>query len=540
MVIIGASRDNEPGDEPVTAPLPVSYKRDPAPRNGAGPNGASHYGDGPNGARPNGSGPDSSGHGTQAGAPPRSRHRAVTAAALPAAVGPPAGPGGDAGQPPPRKPWARLLARLPHRAGSRLGWGLADQAVSSLTNFAVSIYIARELGATQFGAFSLAYVTYSFVLNASRGLATDPLLVRFSGQDLPAWRRAVAACTGTAANVGLVAGLFALAAAAVLHGTARSAFFALALTLPGLMLQDSWRYAFFALGRGSQAFFNDLVWGLVLVPGLVVLRVIHHADVFWFILVWGAAANVAAAVGPLQARVLPRLVGTRQWVAKHRDLGLRYLAENSAIAGASQLRLYGVGLILSLAAVGHVQAASLLMGPFLVVFMGIAIVIVPEAARVLRESPQFLQRFCVLVSIGLSAAAIIWGIALLILLPTGLGRIGIGPIWHPAYMLIIPVTAQVIGSTMSCGATAGLHALGAARRSLRAQIFAAIAFLVGGLVGAYLDGAQGTVRGAALATLVAALVWWWQLRVALRESDQVPTAHRRAAARHRRSTRPAA
>ena len=42
----------------------------------------------------------------------------------------------------------------------RLGWGVADQAVSSVTNFAVSIYVVRELGAVQFGAFSLAYVTY--------------------------------------------------------------------------------------------------------------------------------------------------------------------------------------------------------------------------------------------------------------------------------------------------------------------------------------------------------------------------------------------
>ena len=78
------------------------------------------------------------------------------------------------------------------------------------------------LGAVQFGAFSLAYVTYAFALNASRGLATDPLMVRFSGTDLPTWRRAVASCTGTATIVGLVAGACALAAAAVLGGTARS------------------------------------------------------------------------------------------------------------------------------------------------------------------------------------------------------------------------------------------------------------------------------------------------------------------------------
>ena len=144
-----------------------------------------------------------------------------------------------------------ILQRLQSRAARRVGWGVADQGVSSLTNFAVSIYVARTLGAAQFGAFSLAYVTYGFALNASRGLSTDPLMVRFSGTDLPTWRRAVATCTGTAAIVGLIAGLFVLGAAALISGTAGAAFLALGLTLPGLMLQDSWRYSFFALGRGK-------------------------------------------------------------------------------------------------------------------------------------------------------------------------------------------------------------------------------------------------------------------------------------------------
>ena len=147
------------------------------------------------------------------------------------------------------------------QAGSRLSWGVADQGMSSLTNFAVSIYIARTLGAVQFGAFSLAYVTYGFALQASRGLTTDPLLVRFSGTDLPTWRRAVATCTGAAALTGLATGACVLVAAALLGGPARLAFFALGLTLPGLLLQDSWRFAFFALGRGSQAFLNDTIWG---------------------------------------------------------------------------------------------------------------------------------------------------------------------------------------------------------------------------------------------------------------------------------------
>ncbi|MBO0825158.1 MAG: hypothetical protein J2P27_15105, partial [Actinobacteria bacterium] len=88
------------------------------------------------------------------------------------------------------------IQRLVTQAFRRLGWGVADQAVSSLTNFAVSVYVVHSLGATQFGAFSLAYVTYGFVLNASRGLSTDPLMVRFSGASVRAWRRGVADCTG--------------------------------------------------------------------------------------------------------------------------------------------------------------------------------------------------------------------------------------------------------------------------------------------------------------------------------------------------------
>ena len=129
--------------------------------------------------------------------------------------------------------------RLTRKAGRRLSWGIADQAVSSLTNFAVNIVIARELGAVQYGAFALAYVTYGFALQASRGLATDPLLVRFSGTDVPTWRRAVASCTGTATVTGLATGICVLAAAAVLGGPTRLAFLALGLTLPALLLQDS-------------------------------------------------------------------------------------------------------------------------------------------------------------------------------------------------------------------------------------------------------------------------------------------------------------
>jgi O-antigen/teichoic acid export membrane protein len=414
----------------------------------------------------------------------------------------------------------------PRQVAGRLSWGLADQAVSSLTNAAVSIYAARTLTAAHFGAFSLAYVTYSFALNASRGLATDPLMVRFSGTDVATWRRAVARCTGTATVVGLAGGAVVLGVAALFSGTARYAFFALGLTLPGLMLQDSWRYSFFALGRGRGAFFNDLIWALVMVPGLLFLRATHHQQVFWFVFAWGASATVAALVGPLQARVIPRLTATWSWIRSHRDLGLRYLAENTANSAASQLRLYGVGIILGLAAVGYVQASLTLMGPFMVIFMGFSLVTVPEAARILRRSPQHLRLFCLLVGGGLAVAALAWGAALLVALPRGLGQWLLGPIWRPAYPLVLPVAIGLAGACAIAGASAGLRGLGASRRSLRSQVTASVMYVVLGLAGAAAGGVVGTTEATALAIWLGALVWWWQLHRAMRESGLLPAGGR--------------
>jgi O-antigen/teichoic acid export membrane protein len=411
--------------------------------------------------------------------------------------------------------------RLAMRASRRLGWGVADQAVSSVTNFAVNIYIARDLGAVQYGAFALAYVTYGFALNASRGLATDPLLVRFSGANLAVWRRAVLNCTGTAVLVGLVMGSCVLVAASLLGSAVAPAFFALGLTLPGLLLQDSWRFAFFALGRGSGAFLNDVIWAVTLLPALVILRRTGHADVFWFVLAWGAAASVAAAIGPLQAGLMPRLSGAPGWLSRQRDLGPRYTAEGTANSGAAQLRSYSLGIILGLAALGYVQAASTLMGPIQILIYGMGLVALPEAARLLRHSPRHMPLFCGLISAGLALVGLVWGLALLIALPRGLGHWLLGSLWRPAYPLVLPTTLYFMGMCISVGGGIWLHALAAARRSLRAAVVNSAALLVFSLLGAFVGGTVGSVRGAALGTWAGAFFCWWQLRAALHESTGV-------------------
>jgi O-antigen/teichoic acid export membrane protein len=432
---------------------------------------------------------------------------------------------------------AALLRALRGPRVRRLGWGVADQGVSSLTNFIVTLYVARSLGAAQFGAFSLAFVTYAFALNASRGVATDPLMVRVSGTDIGTWRRAVAACSGTATVIGIIIGAGVLAVTPLLSGTTRAAFLGLGITLPGLLLQDSWRFSFFALGRGSQAFLNDMIWGVALIAALLLLRSTGHADVFWYVLAWGLTATLAALVGPVQARVIPRLSRTREWVSQHRDLGPRYFVEGTSQSVAAQLRTYGVSLLIGLSGLGYVQAASTLMGPFLIILFGTSLITVPEAARMLQRSERHLRLFSIAVSAGLSVMALAWGVVLLVGLPRGLGSLLLKSVWRPTYPLVLPQIVFIVGGCASGGVISALHALGAARRSVRAMVIVSVLTLVFALAGAAVDGASGTVWAAAAAAWISTIIWWRELAAGLREySIHGPAAAsqaRRKAGRHR-------
>jgi hypothetical protein len=241
-----------------------------------------------------------------------------------------------------------------------------------------------------------------------------------------------------------------------------------------------------------------------------------HGEVWGFVLAWGGASLLAAGCGWLQSRLVPHVSGVHDWLRRHRDLGSRYMVENVSNSGASQLRMYGLGAIAGLAAVGTVRGAELLLGPFLALLMGLNLVAVPEAARVLRRAPEKLARFCLILGGGQAVAAAAWGTVLFVL-PDSVGRLVLDDVWAPAAELIVPVTLSVTAAGVITGAAAGLRALGAARRSLRSQLWQSAGYLGFGIVGATLGGAVGMSWGSTIAMWLGAGLWWLQLRAALRE-----------------------
>jgi hypothetical protein len=413
--------------------------------------------------------------------------------------------------------WSVAARSLTAGVIGRFGWGFADQLLASATNFLLGVFVARTVDARDLGAFSVAYATFTFSMGALRAIAGELLAVRHSAVTADQWRAGVKGSAGTALMVGGVIGVGCLVAAARIGGSLGTVLSIVGVSLPFLLVQDVWRFAFFARGSGGAAFLNDLVWAVAMFGAFSLLRQSALSSVAWFTAAWAGAGVLAAIVGVFQLKVLP---GTPRavirWLSGHRDLAPRFFAEFVVGTGVSHLTLFAIGGIAGLGAVGRLRAGEIALGPLNVLFAGVGLVATPEGVRLLHESSRRLTDGCRALSVALSAGVLAWGAAIL-LLPASVGTFVLGENWDAARSLLVPLLIGLTGWASSFGALTGLRALAAARRSLRARCIDGGLTVFFGVTGAYIDGANGVAWGTAAIGFLRSLNAWWQFSRALRE-----------------------
>jgi O-antigen/teichoic acid export membrane protein len=395
--------------------------------------------------------------------------------------------------------------------------------MSSLKNLLLGVFVARTLGAESLGALGVALVVHSIAVNSSRALSTDPLMIRYSAVAARAWRSASRASGGVALLAGIASGCLCVLAGAVVKVQAPesqlgNALIILGVLMPGLTLQDSWRYAFFAAGKGSKTFTNDTVWTVLLVAALFAGEMTGGSyGVAWALAAFGGTATICALLGMRQAGLIPRPRLSREWLRRHRDLGPRFFIENTVLGAGSHLHSVVVAATAGLAATGAIRGAELLIGPITALLMGVAQVAVPEAARSLRRGLDSLQRLCLALSCGLAAVSAAWAVTLLVVFPFGIGEMLLGTVWGDTRALVLAVTLSATAGCFHVGPSAGLRALGRADITMRCQIAASGIYVTFSAAGAVLWGAPGAVWGTAVASTIGAVIWWSQLRRAQRE-----------------------
>jgi O-antigen/teichoic acid export membrane protein len=396
---------------------------------------------------------------------------------------------------------------VPRRAaGLRVGWTVLDQGLSSLTNFGLSVLVARFLSPEKFGTFAVLYAGYLFAVGASRALNSEPLLVRHTDREHGPSLNAVASSTGAALLVGSVILVGCVIGAAFGGG---AALLALGLSMPGLLLQDAWRYGFFSTGRPARAAANDALWAVLQLTFVGVLVTRYDPSVAALILTWGASATICAVVGIAQGRLRPAPEHAVSWFRDHRDLAPRYFGEFVTAGGAQQIVLWLVGIVGGLAAAGAVRGAQVLFGPITVLLVAAPAAMIAEGVRLYRRDRTLLIRALAAVAAVLAIATLGWGVVLL-LLPASTGQAIVGDTWESARPLILPLTVNLVASSVATGALVGLRVLQEASRSFRLRVAFAPLMVSAAMIGLLIGDALGAVVGMATVACVAAVVWWIQ------------------------------
>lgn len=407
------------------------------------------------------------------------------------------------------------------RTGSgrrRTTWSITDQALSSLTNFALTIVVARSATVGAFGAFELTASIYLFFVGGARAVSAEPLMVRHSDDPADTVATAAGQSTGVALVVGLAAGAVCVAVGTLLDDPSRAAMQALGLCLPGLLLQDAWRYTFFAAGRPAKAAANDALWAVTQVVVLAWLLWTGDPSIAVFVLAWGGSATIAAAAGLLQSGVVPRPGDVRLWLRRHRDLAPRFLGEFGVGLGTAQLSLWLIGVLGGLAVLGAIRAATVLIGPFRILLIAAPGAAIPELVRMRNTSLPRFTRAVAVTSWALAGLIGVWGVGVY-LLPESVGELILGDSWEPAREVLLLVTLSWSALGIATGALIGLRVLAAARQSFRARLVIAPAVLVTSVVSVQLGGLTGAATGLAAVSCGSAVVWTIQFRSALREAS---------------------
>lgn len=379
----------------------------------------------------------------------------------------------DAGHPSTK--WLGLLR--PSAGQSR--WALADQILSSGTNFGVAIILARSLGPDEFGVFALAFVTWVGAMSLARALLAQPYVIRAAPLGGDEWRNETRLAAGS------ILGLSAFAGAATVGiGLAQGdsslgrTLLALGVFVPPLMLQDFWRLAGFSSDRARSAFVNDAVWAVVETVLLALLWASGKISAPTATIAWGIGALAGALVGARQFHSSP-IFGLRalRWIRANLPFGGWFGLSSAIYTAGSQAAVIILGVALGPAAVGGIRAVQNLFGPVQLLSIAGESVALPASARMsarhgLVGVRQFISQYIVVLGLivtSYAAAFVVFGETLLELV--------FGESFTAYAPLALPLSLSYVAGVWGSGASIGLRATKAGRGLVIAQVIGTLAKL---------------------------------------------------------------
>ncbi len=405
--------------------------------------------------------------------------------------------------------------RFPRLVRSPLFGGLADQAIVSFGNFALSLVLAHRLSSHEYGTFSLALSFILFLNLLHQALVCYPLSVRGAAADSDRFRYllSVAAiatpiCTLVALPI-LGAALFSMKRLDLLP----VAF----LALVAWQLQEVTRRAILARARYRWAIAIDGLRYAGALGAILTIGIWVTPSVALLAIAGASALSVIVAACTLRFRFSGIVAKLPQEIAIHKELGGPVFLANLLLAFSTQWFLWLLGWMHGPAAAALLVAQVNIAAIVSPVMFGAENVLVPEIART-KEALSFTDLRALLWRRGGACLLLVAPILLaLLMFPSDALHAFYGAASpyaaHPVNLQILTWTYAAFLVAAILGAT--LRGYGATEGVFRMQLYPAVFGVVcgTGLIWEY------GVLGACIASLCAGLLrvivgmqFVWKLR----------------------------
>jgi O-antigen/teichoic acid export membrane protein len=315
-------------------------------------------------------------------------------------------------------------------------WVGIDQGLSALSNVVIAVAVTRAAGVGGLGRYSVAFACYLLVLGFQRQLVNEPLMsLRWQPaasntvHDAPALGASLL-CLLAASLVVLVVGL----------STGRSELIVLAPLLPGVGIQDFYRYVAFRRQRQRLAAGLDGLW--LLLSALSCYWILQSGSPTVAVVGWGVAGGIAAVFGAVQLRLTPArpLVSLQWWQCEARRLGAFLTLAGIAYTAGAQAMLLAIAAIIGEEPLGQLRQAQILLGPAALSITAFSFFVLPRLAR--RKEGTNSRASGLMAVAAATLALVASGSSLVIAAPVS--RLVFGHAAAVSIALLVPLSLQLI------------------------------------------------------------------------------------------------
>jgi O-antigen/teichoic acid export membrane protein len=266
------------------------------------------------------------------------------------------------------------------------GWGIADQGLSSLTNFLLAVLAGRIAGPGGLGQVSVGFFSYLAILGFQRALLTDPLIATSTALPEQSRNEAARAAARWVVLLGAAGSAILCVIGLTVRGEVGSGMLNVAPWILPTLMQDFWRVLLFREQKAASAAINDGLWlATMVLASPLTLFVGGAASV---VAVWGLGATAGMVLGFLQVRIQPMRTGSPvAWFMRDAwPLGRWLFAESAAYSVGSYGAVMLIALVLGSEELGGIRAVQTLFSPISLIAPAMALPGLPALVRALEAS----------------------------------------------------------------------------------------------------------------------------------------------------------